>query len=131
MILLDTHALVWWVDNPAQLSEPANQAIEQAMKTKSVYASCFSSWEIAMLVDRGRLHLTLDVRDWLARCERLPFLTFVPVHNSIAIESVRLPDFPHADPADRIITATAMSLGAQLVTKDEKLRSYANVQTVW
>ncbi len=131
MILLDTHALVWWVDNPAQLSRPASEAIEQAMKTKSVYVSCFSSWEIALLVERGRLRLALDVRDWLGRCERLPFLSFVPVNTAIAVESVRLPDFPHTDPADRIITATALSLGALLVTKDDKLRSYPNVQTVW
>jgi PIN domain nuclease of toxin-antitoxin system len=131
MIVLDTHALLWWVDNPVQLSRPASEAIEQSMKTKSVYVSCFSSWEIALLAERGRLHLALDVRDWLARCERLPFLSFVPVSTAIAVESVRLPDFPHADPADRIITATALSLGAQLVTRDEKLRSYPNVQTVW
>lgn len=131
MIVLDTHALLWWVDNPAQLSEPASEIIVQAMMTKSVYVSCFTSWEIALLVERGRLHLALDVRDWLARCEQLPFLSFVPVSTAIAVESVRLPDFPHADPADRIITATALSLGAKLVTKDEKLRSYQYVQTVW
>jgi PIN domain nuclease of toxin-antitoxin system len=131
MIVLDTHTFVWWVDNPSQLSTPANEAIELAMKTKSVYVSCFSSWEIALLVERGRLKLALDVRDWLARCEKLPFLSFVPVNNAIAVESARLPDFPHADPADRIITVTAMTLGACLVTKDEKLRSYTNVQTLW
>jgi PIN domain nuclease of toxin-antitoxin system len=131
MIVLDTNALIWWVDDPSQLSRPAQAAIEKAMQTKSVYASCISSWEIALLVERGRVKLALDVRDWLARCEALPFLSFVPVNTAIAVESVRLPDFPHADPADRIITATALSLGAQLVTKDEKLRSYKNVQTVW
>lgn len=131
MIVLDTHALLWWVDNPAQLSKQASEAIARAMMTKSVYVSCFTSWEIALLVERGRLNLALDVRDWLARCEQLPFLTFVPVSTAIAVASVRLPDFPHADPADRIITATTLSLGAQLVTKDEKLRSYQNVQTVW
>lgn len=131
MIVLDTHALVWWVDNPLQLSPAAAEAIEQAMRTQSVYISCFSSWEIALLVERGRLQLALDVRDWLARCEALPFVTFVPVSTAIAVESVRLPGFPHADPADRIITATALSLGAELVTKDEKLRSYPTVCTIW
>lgn len=84
-----------------------------------------------MLVERGRLRLAVDVRDWLYRCEALPFLTFVPVSNAIAVESVRLPDFPHADPADRIIAATALSLGAALVTKDDKLRSYPHLKTVW
>jgi len=131
MIVLDTHVLIWWVDDPTQLSKPAQAAIEKAMQTKSVYVSCISSWEIALLVERGRIKLTLDVRDWLARCEAIPFLSFVPVNTAIAIESVRLQDFPHTDPADRIITATAMSLGAQLVTKDEKICSYSNIKTVW
>lgn len=131
MIVLDTHALLWWVSDPDSLSKPAKKAIEAAVKSKSVHVSCISSWEIALLVKRGRLRLALDVRDWLCRCEALPFLTFVAVNNAIAVESVRLPDFPHADPADRIIASTALSLGAALVTKDEKLRNYPHVKTIW
>ena len=131
MILLDTHALIWWADDPSRLGDQAKLAINQAMEAKKIFASSISSWEIALLVERGRLRLALDVRDWIARCESLPFLTFVPVSNAIAIESVRLPDFPHADPADRIIVATAMSLGAGLVTKDERLISYPFVKTIW
>lgn len=131
MILLDTHALVWWVNEPSRLGKKGKAAIEEAMQAKEVYASSISSWEIALLVDRGRMQLALNVRDWIARCESLPFLTFVPVSNAIAIESVRLPDFPHADPADRIIVATAMSLGAGVVTKDERISSYSFVKTIW
>lgn len=131
MIVLDTHTLLWWVNDPATLSKPAKKAIDAAVRSTSVYVSSISSWEIALLVERGRLRLALDVRDWICRCELLPFLTFVPVSNSIAVESVRLPDFPHADPADRIIAATALSLGAMLVTKDDKLRNYPHVKTIW
>ena len=132
MIVLDTHALIWWVNDPtAALSQPSRAAIEAALPSRAVYVSCISSWEIALLVERGRLRLALDVRDWLSRCEALPFLTFVPVSNAIAVESVRLPDFPHADPADRIIAATALSLGAPLVTKDDKLRNYSHLKTIW
>lgn len=131
MIVLDTHTLLWWVNDPTPLSEPAKMAIDTAVQSKAVYVSCISSWEIALLVERGRLRLALDVRDWICRCEALPFLTFVAVDNAIAIESVRLPDFPHADPADRIIAATALSLGATLVTKDDKLRNYPHVKTIW
>ena len=131
MIVLDTHTLLWWVNDPATLSKPAQQAIDAALTSKSVYVSCISSWEIALLVERGRLRLALDVRDWICRCEALPFLSFIPVSNAIAVESVRLPDFPHADPADRIITATTLSLGALLVTKDDKLQNYPHVKTVW
>ena len=131
MIVLDTHTLLWWVNDPTTLSKPAAEIIDAAVTSKSVHVSSISSWEIALLVERGRLRLALDVRDWICRCEALPFLTFVPVSNAIAIESVRLPDFPHADPADRIIAATALSLGAALVTKDDKLRNYPHVKTIW
>jgi PIN domain nuclease of toxin-antitoxin system len=131
VIVLDTHTLLWWVNDPTTLSIPAKKTIDAAVETKSVHVSCISSWEIALLVERGRLRLALDVRDWICRCEALPFLTFVPIGNALAIESVRLPDFPHADPADRIIAATALSLGAVLVTKDEKLRNYPHVKTLW
>jgi PIN domain nuclease of toxin-antitoxin system len=131
MIVLDTHTLIWWLDNPARLSKAASAAIEQAVAARTLHVSCFSAWEIAVLVERGRLQLTLDVRDWLGRCEKLPFVTFVPVTNDIAVESVRLPGFANADPADRIITATALYLKAPLVTKDEKIRSYSHVQTIW
>lgn len=131
VIVLDTHALLWWVNDPTVLSEPAREAISAALSTRTLHVSCISSWEIALLVERGRLRLALDVRDWLYRCEVLPFLTFVPVTNAIAVESVRLPRFPHADPADRIIAATALSLGAALVTKDDKLRHYPHLRTIW
>ena len=131
MIVLDTHILLWWVNDPTTLSTQARKAIDAAVNSKSVHVSCISSWEIALLVERGRLRLALDVRDWLCRCEALPFLTFVAVSNAIAVESVRLPDFPHADPADRIIAATALSLGAALVTKDDKLRNYPHLKTIW
>jgi len=131
VILLDTHALLCWANDPAALSISAKKAVDSAVASRSVYVSCISSWEIALLVERGRLRLALDVRDWICRCEALPFVVFVPLSNAIAIESVRLPDFPHADPADRMIAATALSLGASLVTKDEKLRNYPHVKTIW
>lgn len=131
MILLDTHALIWWVNDPSQLSTVAQSVIEEARKRNALYVSCISSWEIALLVQRNRLQLSLDVRDWLARCEALPFLSFMPVTTAIAVESTRLPDFPHADPADRIIVASALSLGAKLITKDEKIHQYRNQLSVW
>ena len=131
MIVLDTHVLLWWVNDPTVLSIPAQKAINTARESQSIQVSCISSWEIALLTKRGRLQLTLDVRDWLCRCEALPFLTFVPVSTAIAVESVRLPGFPHADQADRIIAATALSIGAPLVTKDEKLHAYPHLKTIW
>ena len=69
--------------------------------------------------------------DWIARSEALPFLSFVPVDNRIAVRATRLEEFPHKDPADRIIASTAQQLGARLVTRDERLRRYDHVETIW
>jgi len=131
MIVLDTHSWIWWVSNPAFLSETAKQLIDEAVTGMNVFISSISAWEVAVLVSRGRLKLSMSTGDWIAASEALPFVEFVPVNNSIALKSVQLPGLLHNDPADRIIIATAVSLGAVLVTKDEKIRSYQHVKTAW
>lgn len=131
MIVLDTHTWIWWVGSPVYLSETAKRIIDEAVVEKNVFISSISAWEVAILVSRGRLELTVSVTDWVAASEALPFFNFVPVNNSIAMKSVQLPGTLHDDPADRIIIATAVSLGAVLVTKDEKIRHYPHVKTAW
>jgi PIN domain nuclease of toxin-antitoxin system len=131
MIVLDTHVWVWWVSGATALSERAARAIEGAAADRSIVVSSISAWEVAMLVQRGRLELTMDVGDWIARSEGLPFLNFVPVDNRIAVRATRLAEYHHKDPADRIIVSTAQLLGAKLVTSDEQLRRYAHVETIW
>ena len=131
MIVLDTHVWVWWVAGQASLSPAAAQAVEAAVGDRSVCVSSISAWEVALLVQRGRLELTMDVEDWVARSEALPFLRFVPVDNRIAVRATRLLDYPHKDPADRIIVSTAQLLGARLVTRDERLWRYDHIETIW
>ena len=131
MIVLDTHAWIWWVSNPEFLSEKVKQSIDEAVTNRNVLISSISVWEVAILVSQDRLKLTMNPDDWVAASEALPFFNFVPVSNSIALKSVQLPVFLHIDPADRIIIATAISMGAVLVTKDEKIRNYSHVKTVW
>ena len=74
------------------------------MNTKRIF-------QIALLAARGRLTFTMDAQDWIAKSEALPFLHFVPVDNAIAVRSVRLAEPFHNDPADRIIVATAITMG--------------------
>lgn len=131
MIVLDTHVLLWWVSNPEQLSKKARSTIERTLSEGSIYISSISAWEIAMLVEKKRLALTMDVKDWISRCEAIPYIKFVPVTNGIAIKAVQLTGDIHNDPADRIIIATALSIGVALVTMDQKLRNYQHVKTVW
>lgn len=131
MIVLDTHVWIWWVNGHVQLSSAANQVIEQAVLNRAIYISSISAWEVALLVKRGRLKLTTGVTDWIAKSERLPFVTFCPVDNRIATRSVVLPDEIQPDPADRIIIATALILGFPLVTKDERIRETNLLTTIW
>ena len=131
MIVLDTHAWIWFISNPDLLSKRAKKAVNAAVKDKSILISSISAWELALLVTKNRIKLTLDVTDWIAKSESLPFIQFVPLTNSIAVKSVNLPLPLHPDPADRIIIATALSVGAPLVTKDKKLLDYAPTKTIW
>ena len=131
MIVLDTHAWVWWVGRPEEISGGAQEAIAGAIERQEIFISSISAWEVAILVRKGRLELTMPVEDWIARSEALPFVQFVPVDNRIALRSNHLPGEIHEDPADRIIIATALTLGASLVSKDGKIRDYPHVETIW
>lgn len=131
MIVLDTHAWIFWVSTPEHLSAKAKLAIDRAASDNEIYVSSISTWEILALESKERLQLTMAAPDWIARCEVLPFFNFVPVDNAIAVRSFRLPGFPHRDPADRVIVATSLVLGATLVTKDRKIRAYQAVRTLW
>lgn len=131
MIVLDTHVWVWWVSDPTLLSAKAKTAIDRAITEKGFLLSSISAWEVAVLVKKGRIQLTLGVRDWIAKTEGLPFVRFVPVTNRIAVQSVELPGVFHDDPADRLITATALTMGATLITKDRKILEYEHVKTLW
>ena len=132
MIVLDTHAWVWWVAGSGRLPAPSGDAIQESLDAGDpVRVSAISTWEVAMLVARGRLELTMDVDDWIAHAEAAPEIEFVPVDNRIALRSVHLEGFEHRDPADRLIVATALGMNAALVTADARLRAYAPLATLW
>ncbi len=131
MIVLDTHALVWWVVRDRRLSAPALRAIKAAVKAGGVFASAISVMEIATAARRGRLTLGVPFDQWLADLRSLPELQFEPVTAEIAALAGSFDGAMHGDPADRIIAATARMLGARLVTADERLRGLSDVAVVW
>jgi PIN domain nuclease of toxin-antitoxin system len=130
VIVLDTHSWVWWANDSRDLSRPARRQIEAALREDRLLVSSISVWEVALLVERGRLQLAIAVDEWVARTERIPGLRFVPVNNAIALRSRQLPGRLHKDPADRIIVATALSHGATIVTRDDRIRGYEHVRTI-
>lgn len=131
MIVLDTHALVWWVADPAKLSPRARRAAKAGAAAKELAVSTISFFEISTLVRRGRLELGVDADDWFRALRSLPELVTEPVSAEIAQLAGAFGDKFPGDPADRIIAATAKSLHAKLVTADGKLRSTADVDAIW
>ena len=127
-LVLDTHALLWFASNPDKLSDRAKEEIEAA---GVLYVSSISAWEIGMLVAKERLVLTYDVGDWIRLTSQIPNILWLNVTPEIAVKAASLPGFFHGDPADRIITASAISMGASLVTADQRIQSYPHIRTVW
>ena len=127
-VVLDTHVLIWHVSESDKLSDNARQTIFAA---EVCLVSAISAWEIGMLVAKGRLSLKHDVSKWIQIAGTLPKIQWVPVSPELACASTRLPGDFHGDSADRLITATALSVGASLITADQKIQRYQHVQTVW
>ena len=123
-ILLDTHVLIWLLAGNPRLGAPARSLIQQAAADNALLVSAITPWEIAMLVSKGRLALDRDVGEWLGAALALPGIRLAPLAPEIAVASTRLPGALHADPADRIIAATARHVDAVLVTEDQRLLDY-------
>jgi PIN domain nuclease of toxin-antitoxin system len=129
VIVLDTHAWLWWLAAPERLSGAAREAIDQA---PSIGVSTLSAWEIATLVTRGRMSLDRDVSLWVrqgladARVESLAPSAEV----AVAAGLLDARSFP-GDPVDRLIYATARSTGATLITRDEAIRAFDSASTLW
>ncbi len=128
MIVLDTHAWVWWATSSPRLSKHAARAIHAA---RAVYISAISCWEVAMLVAKGRLVFDRDVERWLDLALKLPGVELVPLSPRIAVRSARLEAGFLGDPADCIILATALEYGCGIVSKDERIRSHRQVRAIW
>lgn len=131
MIILDTHVLLWYLDNPFLCSKKALHAIEMAKQKDGLFVSSMSIWEIALLVERGRIEFNIDPSLWIKKCENLQFLHFIPVDNDIAYHSITLPPPIHRDPVDRIIMATSRIYKGTIISKDEKILSYKHVSSIW
>ncbi len=128
MILLDTHIWVWWVHGDTQLTQEYQDYI-QAQELQGLGVSAISCWEVAKLVERGRLILPFSVDKWLDQALGYPGICLVELTPRICVESTQLPGDFHRDPADQIIVATARLFDCPLVTMDSKIRSYPHVQT--
>ena len=116
-LLLDTHALLWWLSASPLLSEAARKAI--ADQDSSVFVSAASAWEIAIKHNAGRLRAPSDIEDQLALHRFAP----LPMTIAHAFAAGYLPRL-HDDPFDRMLVAQAMAEGLTIVTRDFRIRQY-------
>jgi PIN domain nuclease of toxin-antitoxin system len=127
MILLDTHVWVWWVNESSMLTDAMRQTIE-GHQGEGLGVSIISCWEVAKLVELGRLQLTMPVEHWLEQALAYQGVELIDLALRIVVESTQLPGEFHRDPADQMIVATARVYDAPLLTADSKIRDYPHVK---
>ena len=128
MIVLETHIWVWWVDNNGRLTQKHQDWIQQ-YQSQGLGVSIIYCWEVAKLVELGRLTLSLVVDEWLAAALAYPGVQQLELTIPIIIESTKLTGF-HRHPADQIIVATAKIQECPVLTADAKIWAYPEVQTL-
>jgi len=125
MIVLDTHVLLWSLLSPEELSEEVRGVISCAQNEGKLIVCSISLWEIAMLKFKKRINIYQPVKDFLAAITGVPGLVVKDISSEVSAESVLLTDEFQGDPADRVIVATTKVCGATLITRDQKILSWA------
>ena len=126
LVVLDTHAALWWTLDPTRLGRAAKPAIAEADR---IGIPTIVFWETALLVRKRKLSLQLSVAEWADRLLAIPRVEPLPLTARVALRADGLA--MHSDPADRFIVATALEESSRLVTKDALLRDLEFVKTVW
>ncbi|MGO9797096.1 MAG: type II toxin-antitoxin system VapC family toxin [Terracidiphilus sp.] len=124
-LLLDTHTLLWMVEDHPRLGAETARTLNRAAREERIAVSAITPWEIGVLVAKKRIDLHRDLMEWVRSALSRPGISVVPLEPEIAVACTHLPFEMHPDPADRILVATARHLGATLVTADQALLELA------
>jgi len=124
-LLLDTHIWLWSLAEPSRLSSRVQHELRD--RCNELWLSSGSTWEALLLHAKGRIRLHGSIREWVA--EATMHLREAPLTHEIVIAAQEL-TFPHPDPADRFLAATAQVLGLTLVTADHRLLGLGNIASL-
>ncbi len=131
MIVLDTHIIIWEALTPERLSDPARAAIAQANQDDGMIIADISLWEIAMLLQKGRLRVDADPLNFINLLLQANKIQVQAITPQIATLATQFPAEINQDPADRLIAATTLAENATLVTADRNLRATELIPTLW
>jgi len=131
MILLDTCTIIWEALTPKQLSAKAKAAIEKGNEEGAIYFAQISLWEIAMLIHKKRIQISCDYQTFIKLILDAKSYRLVGINPTIAERAATFPNSINADPADRLIAATAVELDIPLVTADQNLQKSHLFKTIW
>ena len=125
-LLLDTHIALWLDSGDSNLQRATIAAIEEVRRgAGAIYFSAISAWEIALLVESGRMDLDVPVEEWVERFLEQGGVEPAPLSLTAASLAYRFHPFAHRDPGDRLLMATAVELGCPLVTYDRRMVEFA------
>ncbi|MBC8524713.1 MAG: type II toxin-antitoxin system VapC family toxin [Chlorobium phaeobacteroides] len=131
MITVDTHVILWDALKPEMLSGKAKRALAEANRTDGIFFCSISLWEIAMLIRKKRIEISVPYRDFVDLLLSSNRYFFQEITPEIAYLSTTLPDTINGDPADRIIASSSLITKTSLITADENLRQSELLQTIW
>jgi PIN domain nuclease of toxin-antitoxin system len=127
-LLLDTHIWLWYAEGVTERLRPASvKILDEARKRDGLFVSAISVWEIGAQSAKGRIQLSIPLRDWVAKALDVPGIHLTPLDAVTAAESTLLPGHAHGDPADRFLIATARTHGMALATRDEQIIKYGKL----
>jgi len=128
VILLDTHIWIWWVNDSDKLTQRQKQFLETSQT--GVAISMISCWEVTKLIENERLQLTYPIETGLSLAIGEYGISLLELTLPIILDSTRLPQPFHRDPADQLIVATARVHDIPLVTANQKILGYPYVKTI-
>jgi PIN domain nuclease of toxin-antitoxin system len=128
VIVLDTHAWIWFASESRKLSRAAASAIKRADRIGVHPISC---WEVAMLVERDRLRLSMDTREWIDVALARPRVELLPFTSAASVRAAQFGAAFPGDPADRFIVAATLESRATLVSRDERIASWKGIKVIW
>lgn len=126
-VLLDTHALLWWLFDDPQLSNPAREVIKSI--DTQVFASSASAWEIATKHRLGKLPEAQEASRNLPGLLRAARIDALPITMEHAIAAGSLAS-PHRDPFDHMLIAQAMIEKMAIITSDSEFAQF-DVKIIW